>query len=103
MSDLQDREGSAPSLATGAAPLPGTSRDTGPQGPPELALLILEHSVDGVMAHTLDGRLVYFNDMAAQELGYTRNEFAALGRADHAMYRAKQAGESGWEAYLKEA
>jgi diguanylate cyclase (GGDEF)-like protein/PAS domain S-box-containing protein len=79
MSDLQDREGPTASLESGAAPPPDTSRVAGLKGPPELALLILEHSVDGVMAHTLDGRLVYFNDMAAQELGYTRDEFAALG------------------------
>lgn len=45
----------------------------------ELAELILESSVDGVMAHTLDGRIVYFNDDAARQLGYTRAEFAALG------------------------
>jgi diguanylate cyclase (GGDEF)-like protein/PAS domain S-box-containing protein len=48
-------------------------------GEPEIAELILHSSVDGVMAHTLDGRLVFFNDTAAEHLGYTREEFAALG------------------------
>ena len=46
---------------------------------PELALLVLDSSLDGVLAHTLDGRLVYFNDRAAEQLGYSREEFSALG------------------------
>ena len=45
----------------------------------EIAELILHNSVDGVLAHTLDGTLLYFNDTVAQHLGYTREEFAALG------------------------
>jgi diguanylate cyclase (GGDEF)-like protein/PAS domain S-box-containing protein len=45
----------------------------------DLAMLVLDNSLDGVLAHTLDGRLVYFNDMAASQLGYTYEEFAALG------------------------
>jgi diguanylate cyclase (GGDEF)-like protein/PAS domain S-box-containing protein len=45
----------------------------------EFALTILDSSLDGVMAHTLDGRLVYFNETAAAQLGYTRDEFAQLG------------------------
>lgn len=45
----------------------------------DLAMLVLDNSLDGVLAHTLDGRLVYFNDMAASQLGYTHDEFAALG------------------------
>jgi len=44
----------------------------------ELAALILESSVDGVVAHTVDGHLLYFNGIAAEHLGYTRDEFAAL-------------------------
>jgi diguanylate cyclase (GGDEF)-like protein/PAS domain S-box-containing protein len=44
----------------------------------ELKSLILENSVDGFIAHSLDGRLVYFNETAAAQLGYSRKEFAAL-------------------------
>lgn len=44
-----------------------------------LASLIVESSLDGVLAHTPEGRLLYFNDTAACQLGYTREEFAALG------------------------
>jgi diguanylate cyclase (GGDEF)-like protein/PAS domain S-box-containing protein len=46
---------------------------------PELATLVLDNSLDGVLAHTVDGRLVYFNEVAAAQLGYTHDEFAALG------------------------
>jgi diguanylate cyclase (GGDEF)-like protein/PAS domain S-box-containing protein len=45
----------------------------------EIAELIIESSVDGVLAHTLDGHCLYFNDTAAAHLGYTRDEFARLG------------------------
>jgi diguanylate cyclase (GGDEF)-like protein/PAS domain S-box-containing protein len=45
----------------------------------EIAELILNSSVDGVLAHTVDGRLMFFNDTAAEHLGYTREEFADLG------------------------
>ncbi len=46
---------------------------------PELVTLVLDNSLDGVLAHTVDGRLVYFNEVAAAQLGYTHDEFAALG------------------------
>jgi len=41
--------------------------------------LIVDGSADAIIAHTLDGRLVYFNDAAAAQYGYTREEFEALG------------------------
>jgi diguanylate cyclase (GGDEF)-like protein/PAS domain S-box-containing protein len=44
-----------------------------------LAELILENSLDGVLAHTPDGRLVYFHDTAARQLDYSPEEFAELG------------------------
>lgn len=44
----------------------------------EFAQLVLDNSLDGVIAHTLDGRLLYFNETAASQLGYTHDEFAAL-------------------------
>jgi diguanylate cyclase (GGDEF)-like protein/PAS domain S-box-containing protein len=60
-----------------------TDADDGPSGGSddqrEIAALILENSVDGVMAHTLDGHCLYFNDTAAEHLGYSRKEFAGLG------------------------
>ncbi len=49
------------------------------QRTPELALLCLDNSLDGMLAHTPDGRLRYFNETAASQLGYTHEEFAALG------------------------
>jgi diguanylate cyclase (GGDEF)-like protein/PAS domain S-box-containing protein len=49
------------------------------QRTPELALLVLDNSLDGVMVHSLDGRLVYFNETAAAQLGYSESEFAELG------------------------
>lgn len=47
----------------------------------ELALksLILDHSIDGCVAHTPDGRLLYFNARAATQLGYDPEEFSVLG------------------------
>jgi diguanylate cyclase (GGDEF)-like protein/PAS domain S-box-containing protein len=44
-----------------------------------LKALVLDSAVDGLIAHTVDGRPIYFNDTAARQLGYTRHEFAALG------------------------
>jgi diguanylate cyclase (GGDEF)-like protein/PAS domain S-box-containing protein len=49
------------------------------QRTPELALLVLDNSLDGVLVHTLDGHLVYFNETAAAQLGYSEAEFADLG------------------------
>jgi diguanylate cyclase (GGDEF)-like protein/PAS domain S-box-containing protein len=45
----------------------------------DLKSLLLESSFDGILAHTADGRLVYCNDAAHRQLGYTRAEFEALG------------------------
>lgn len=46
----------------------------------ELALrsLVLEHLGDGIIAHTLDGRIVYANRRFAEMLGYTHDEFITL-------------------------
>jgi diguanylate cyclase (GGDEF)-like protein/PAS domain S-box-containing protein len=44
-----------------------------------IASLVLESSADGFVAHDLDGHLIYFNKTAAEQFGYTRDEFAALG------------------------
>jgi diguanylate cyclase (GGDEF)-like protein/PAS domain S-box-containing protein len=55
----------------------GVSFET--DGQETLAALILESSSDGILAHTPEGRLLYFNDTAARQLGYTPEEFAALG------------------------
>ena len=41
--------------------------------------MLLDIALDGIIAHTLDGRLVYFNDAAHKQLGYTREEFEQLG------------------------
>jgi len=49
------------------------------QTAPEFAQLALDKSLDGVLVHRLDGRLVYFNETAATQLGYTHDEFAELG------------------------
>ncbi len=61
---------------------PTLADDSPPNVPDDqglLASLIIESSLDGVLAHTPEGRLLYFNDTAARQLGYTREEFAALG------------------------
>lgn len=46
----------------------------------DLKTAILDSSLDGLICHSLDGRPIYFNDTAASQLGYTREEFEALGR-----------------------
>ena len=43
-----------------------------------LAVLALENIQDSVIIHDADGRMLYFNDVAATSLGYTPEEFAAL-------------------------
>jgi diguanylate cyclase (GGDEF)-like protein/PAS domain S-box-containing protein len=69
---------------TDAEPAPGAGYPADPAlnaADAELRLksLILESSEDGLIAHTIDGRPLYFNEIAATRLGYTRDEFAALG------------------------
>jgi diguanylate cyclase len=46
----------------------------------ELALrsLLLDNLGDGIIAHTLDGHVVYANNRAAEMLGYTHDELMAL-------------------------
>lgn len=44
-----------------------------------IAQLALDNSLDSILIHDLDGRLVFFNDAAAVNLGYTPDEFAKLG------------------------
>ena len=47
----------------------------------ELALksLLLDSVRDGIVAHTLDGHLVYCNEAAYEQLGFTREDFDELG------------------------
>lgn len=40
--------------------------------------VVLEATLDGVVAHRADGALVYFNQAAHEMLGYTREQFSAL-------------------------
>jgi diguanylate cyclase (GGDEF)-like protein/PAS domain S-box-containing protein len=44
----------------------------------KIVKLALENSLDSVIVHTTDGRVVYFNDVAAAHAGLSRAEFAAL-------------------------
>lgn len=44
-----------------------------------VAQLALDNSLDSILIHDLEGRLVFFNDAAAHQLGYTPEEFAQLG------------------------
>jgi diguanylate cyclase (GGDEF)-like protein/PAS domain S-box-containing protein len=44
----------------------------------DLKSLLLESSIDGILAHTTKGRLVYCNEAAHRQLGYTLEEFEAL-------------------------
>ncbi|MBI5231626.1 MAG: diguanylate cyclase [Coriobacteriales bacterium] len=44
-----------------------------------LARLALDAAWDGVIMHTPEGEMVYFNTAAASSLGYTHDEFEALG------------------------
>jgi diguanylate cyclase (GGDEF)-like protein/PAS domain S-box-containing protein len=47
----------------------------------ELALKsqLLDSTRDGIVAHTLDGHLVYCNEAAYEQLGYTREHFDEIG------------------------
>ncbi|MDO8963991.1 MAG: sensor domain-containing diguanylate cyclase [Coriobacteriia bacterium] len=45
----------------------------------DLKSLLLDNTFDGIIAHTDDGRVVYSNEAAHRQLGYTRAQFAALG------------------------
>jgi diguanylate cyclase (GGDEF)-like protein/PAS domain S-box-containing protein len=44
----------------------------------KIAHLALGSSLDAVIVHTAAGRVVYFNDVAAEHAGLTREQFAAL-------------------------
>lgn len=46
--------------------------------PVHLHDVVLEATLDGVVAHRPDGTLVYFNQAAHEMLGYTREQFSAL-------------------------
>lgn len=51
----------------------------GPRGEElELKSLVLDGLADGIMVHTMDGELLYFNPAAATIYGYSAEEFAAL-------------------------
>ena len=45
----------------------------------ELKTTLLEAMVDGILAHTMDGRILYFNPALTEMLGFTASEFANLG------------------------
>jgi PAS domain S-box-containing protein len=47
-------------------------------GAPELTAVLLENSSDGVIAHTLDGHIVFANEPAAEMLGHKRSELSEL-------------------------
>lgn len=51
----------------------------GCRGELELKSLLLDSIIDAVIVHTTDGHLVYFNEAAAAQQGYSREEFAELG------------------------
>jgi diguanylate cyclase (GGDEF)-like protein/PAS domain S-box-containing protein len=44
-----------------------------------LAELALDNSLDSILIHDTSGRLVFFNDAAAEHMGLTADEFAKLG------------------------
>lgn len=44
----------------------------------ETLTLALENTVDSILVHDMDGRVIYFNGKAAESVGCTREEFAAL-------------------------
>ena len=44
-----------------------------------LKTMLLDSLVDGILAHTLDGRILYFNPALTNMLGLTAAEFANLG------------------------
>jgi diguanylate cyclase (GGDEF)-like protein/PAS domain S-box-containing protein len=46
----------------------------------DLRSLLLDEMSDGIMAHTLDGDLLYFNRAASERTGFTCAEFSRLGR-----------------------
>lgn len=48
----------------------------------ELKSKLLENIGDGIIAHTIDGRIVYANERAADMLGYTNSELVSLGPWD---------------------
>lgn len=45
----------------------------------ELKTMLLDSLVDGILAHTMDGRILYFNPALTNMLGLTAAEFANLG------------------------
>jgi len=45
----------------------------------ELKTLLLDSLVDGILAHTMDGHILYFNPALTNMLGLTAAEFANLG------------------------
>jgi diguanylate cyclase (GGDEF)-like protein/PAS domain S-box-containing protein len=48
----------------------------------DLRSLLLDEVSDGIMAHTLDGEILYFNRAVCERMGYTPAEFSRLGRWD---------------------
>ena len=44
----------------------------------KIANLALQNSLDSILVHTTDGRILFFNDVAAGTVGLSREEYAAL-------------------------
>lgn len=63
-----------PSPTTDARPSP-SALDLEASRQLELKSLLLESVGDGILAHTVDGRIVYANQRAADMLGYSHSEF----------------------------
>ncbi len=40
--------------------------------------IALENSLDAILVHTVDGRVLFFNDVACAQRGLTREEYAAM-------------------------
>lgn len=81
--DTRDPEGSGLRRTAGPDPAPGDPETVHMlrRYGKELALksLLLDSVRDGVVAHTLDGHLVYCNEAAYEQLGFTREDFDEIG------------------------
>jgi len=81
--DLRSHDARRPARASFDPGRRAEDTESAPSAPMDdalgLASLMLENSLDGFLAHTLDGHHIYFNETAASQLGYSREEFAALG------------------------
>jgi diguanylate cyclase (GGDEF)-like protein/PAS domain S-box-containing protein len=63
--------------------------------------MLLDIALDGIIAHTLDGEPVYFNEAAHTQLGYTREEFKQLGPWGWVAEKARPTRPRRMQALLK--